>query len=79
MNLVEGLLAANDESRRFLVELEEKAKLLDHESAADDPGLALSKTATLALIEATDKAVSSGDVVEMVKVAELHGLGGEGS
>ncbi len=49
MNLIEGLQVENRKHRKFLLELEETAKLLGHKSASDDPGFAASMMITQAL------------------------------
>ncbi len=81
MNIIEGLQQANRESRDHIAQLEETAKILGHKTADDDPGLRLSKIATQVLIDTTERAMASGDVVAMVQAAQAHGLGeseGEG-
>ncbi len=77
MNLIEALQAENTKSRAFLVELDETAVLLGHKSAAEDLGINLSRVATLAMIAQSEKAIASGDVVQMVGIAQLQGIGGD--
>lgn len=79
MNLVEALLADANKSREFIKKLDETAELMHGEgkTADDDPGLALSKALTESTIKAIETAIGSGDLVEMVKLAQLLGIGGE--
>lgn len=74
MNLIEALQKANNESREFIRKLDECAVLMKGNLADDDPGLALSKTVTLAIIKTAEKAIASGDLIEMLRAAELHGI-----
>lgn len=74
-NLVEALQRANNESRQHVADLDRTARLMGHESADADPGLRLSKVATGHLIHVTERAIASGDVIEMLKAAKLHGIG----
>lgn len=76
MNLVEGLQRANNESREFLAQLDETEKLLGKPHGSD-PGLNISRQVTLSLIRATEEAIASGDVLQMLAAANLHGLGEE--
>lgn len=76
MNLVEALQEANNKSRKFVAQLDETAVLLGMGTRAeDDPGLAMSKSITLHLIQQTEAAIASGDVLRMLAVADLHGIG----
>lgn len=72
MNLIAALLRANDKSRTFLREL-------DDAEAAVGPqaGLAISRALTQDLIAKTEAAIASGDVLQMLAVAEAQGLGEE--
>ena len=75
MNLIEALQARAAESREFLAELEETAKLLGHTSAATAPGLGISKALHDGIIRRCEAAIASGDTVEMVKVGAALGVG----
>ena len=75
MNLIEALQQANNKSRRFIAQLDRTAKMIGAgDRAEDDPGLALSKAITEALIQATDRAIASGDLQLMLSMAGFHGL-----
>jgi len=71
VSLAQSLIDANAASRKFIVELDEADELV----GPGDPGLAISRKVTQALIGATDKALASGDVVAMVQAAQAHGIG----
>lgn len=75
MNLIEAMQADNTKSRAFLVELDESAVLFGNKSAADDAGLNVSRMVTQALIDQSEKAIASGDVVQMIAVAQAQGIG----
>lgn len=75
VNLIEALQDKNRKCREFIVELEEAAKLLGHESIDDDPGLKASKLINQGMIDLGERAIASGDVVAMVKAAAVHGIG----
>ena len=73
-NLIDGLQEANEESRRFLAELEDCARVMGHKGAADDLWLRVSKAITEGLIRQTEAAIASGDVLQMLAAASAHGL-----
>ena len=68
MNLVEALQNANNRSREFIQECEDAKQLVSNVG-----GLDISIAVTGALIVATEKAIASGDVSQMVKAADAHG------
>lgn len=70
-NFVEGLLEANEKSRKFLLELDETEKLLGGNQA----GIGISRAITKQLIAETERAIGSGDVLQMLAAAKMHGLG----
>ena len=78
MNLIEALQAENEKSREHIKQLDETAALLHGEgkTADDDPGLRMSKAVSLSLIQSTEAAIASGDVIRMLEAASLHGLDG---
>lgn len=76
MNLIEAMQAENAKNRAFLTELDDAARAMGMKSAEDDPGLNASRMITAALIGQSEKAIASGDVVEMVTVAQAQGIGG---
>jgi len=69
MNLVEALQDENRKGRDFLKELESLEAL--------GPGPKVSRQITHSLIDLTEKALSSGDVLEMLKAASANGIGGD--
>lgn len=71
LNLIEALQEANNKSRQFLSELDETAELLGGEN---NSGVALSRAVTVALIQQTEAAIASGDILRMLVAAEVHGL-----
>lgn len=73
MNLIEGLLAANEKSRQHIVECKE-IQASGHGGAGIELSIAITKT----LIADTEAAIGSGDVVRMVQAAADHGLGADG-
>jgi len=72
VNLVEALLKENESNREFLAQLDESDEVI-----GKNPGTEISRTIYKDLIKRTDEAIGSGDVVEMVKMAQLHGVGKE--
>jgi hypothetical protein len=76
MNLVEALLAENRKSRAFIQQLDETAEMMlgKGKTAEDDPGLRASKIITQTLVDVTEDAIASGDVVKMLEAAEAHGI-----
>lgn len=71
MNLVEFLQKKNNESRQFLQDLEETKKLL---LGSNHAGLEISRTLTQHIIDTAEAAIASGDVLQMISAAKLHGL-----
>lgn len=71
MNLVEALQKANNDSREFIKELDRTSELM---KGSPHDGTHISKALTQGLIDATEAAIASGDVVKMLGVADLHGL-----
>ncbi len=73
--LAQSLLDANDKTRKFLAELEDAARAMGHKNVDEDPGLRISKAVYAGLVDSTEKAIASGDVVAMVQAAQAHGIG----
>lgn len=70
MNLIEALQKANDDSRKFLQELDDCERL-----GLSGPGISMSRAITRKLVAETEAAIASGDVMQMLHMAAAHGIG----